>query len=717
MDHLERLSFQDLHLRLRPVNRVLRAAVERQAESASRLVRPDVTALCVTDEQVKVLLTDIENTAVKMPSGIEPFSFTDEEVSVLEKLRIHAGSAHLVLPFDRLAQDLKLTTFEQASILLCLAPELNRAYERIYAYINDDLNRRYPSVELICTVLAVDLETRLRYLRFLSSSGRLRRFGILIPRRNDSAELQDGLRPAPGLLDFLAGRIGNCLGLFRDSSDIPKPKNIVLPGTVDQEMVDHLGAALADGRVDVVGIWGPKSAGIEEAAFAISGKAGKHMRRWLTFDRSVPENDIESSLKKSIREAQLLDTALWLKTDELSDPFIETRSDLLGDTLASSSVPLILTGIHPWRPIQLLCQRRYAEMELEPPGFNARIETWSQIIPDLSLEKRADLAARLRLSPEKIGAAASVARTRMRLAGNGQPLCIDDYIENACKAVTHKRSGRFVSVMKPKRGPDDLVLPPLLHAQIIDIGKYFRSWPRVSENWGFGKAGLGGRGVKVLFSGDSGTGKTLAAEVIAGTVGTLLLKVDLGRVTSKWVGETEKNLETAFQEAEDSHAVLFFDEAEALFGKRGESRTGTDRYANLEVSFLLQRLEEFDGLVILASNLKDQIDSAFMRRFHVVVRFPRPSEAERLRLWQIAFPAEAPLADDADLEALSHLDMTGASIVASARTASLLAADDNFGSISMVHVVQAIARQYQQEARVLPPAELGFYAELLNEQL
>src|SRR5216683_2955483 len=148
--------------------------------------------------------------------------------------------------------------------------------------------------------------------------------------------------------------------------------------------------------------------------------------------------------------------------------------------------------------------------------------------------------------------------------------------------------------------------------------------------------------MKALFAGDPGTGKTLAAEVIAGLLGLALYKVDLARIVSKWVGETEKNLEAAFREAEESHVVLFFDEADALFGKRGEVQHGADRYANLEVSYLLQRLEDHYGLVILASDLKDQIDNAFIRRFQIVLNFPRPSEAERLKIWEIAFPKAAP---------------------------------------------------------------------------
>jgi SpoVK/Ycf46/Vps4 family AAA+-type ATPase len=159
---------------------------------------------------------------------------------------------------------------------------------------------------------------------------------------------------------------------------------------------------------------------------------------------------------------------------------------------------------------------------------------------------------------------------------------------------------------------------------------------------------------------------------------------------------------------------LFFDEAEALFGKRAEVQHGTDRYANLEVSYLLQRLESSRGLVILASNLKDQIDPAFVRRFHVAIHFPKPSFRERLRIWKLAFPVAAPLGADVDFDALAQLDMTGAAIVGTARTAALLAADSRASRISMSHVVCSTARQFRREARVLTPVELGKYGALLQ---
>ena len=240
---------------------------------------------------------------------------------------------------------------------------------------------------------------------------------------------------------------------------------------------------------------------------------------------------------------------------------------------------------------------------------------------------------------------------------------------------------------------------------VLELAAACRAWPRIAEDWGFAARG-GAGGVKALFTGEPGTGKTLAAEVIAGMLGLTLLKIDLSQVVSKWVGETEKNLEAAFRRAENSQALLFFDEADALFGKRGEVKHGMDRYANLEVGFLLQRLEQSDALVILASNLKENLDKAFTRRFHYIIHFPRPETAERERIWRLAFPPGTPVARDVDFSALAYLDMTGAAIVGAARSAALLAAHSSGAEISADHIIQGITRQYQRDARLLRPEEL-----------
>jgi hypothetical protein len=335
---------------------------------------------------------------------------------------------------------------------------------------------------------------------------------------------------------------------------------------------------------------------------------------------------------------------------------------------------------------------------------------WSAAFPVLDGVRLDDLAARYHMSAGDLRAVASVADTDARLAGDDQA----DHVEPAIATVSRGRHSSAVQSIIPTRTVTELVLPDAQMSQITEIASAARAWPRIAESWGFVRhAGYGG--IKALFTGEPGTGKTLSAEVVTGILGMELLKVDLAQVVSKWVGETEKNMEAVFQQAEDSHAVLLFDEADALFGKRGEVKHGTDRYANLEVGYLLQRLEASEGLIILTSNLKENIDAAFTRRFHFVVHFPRPGAAERLRLWQLAFPPEAPLSSDIDMDALCCLDMTGASITAAARAAALTAADNESPTIGMRHVVRGIARQFQREARLFRPSELGRYAELLAD--
>ena len=293
----------------------------------------------------------------------------------------------------------------------------------------------------------------------------------------------------------------------------------------------------------------------------------------------------------------------------------------------------------------------------------------------------------------------------------------DDPLVVASAALERQNVSRFTTVITPKRGRDDLILPEPLKTQVLEISDFHKAWPAVSGPWGFGRMMTGPGGIKALFTGDPGTGKTLAAEVIAKELGRPLLKLDLSRVVSKWVGETEKHLDAVFLEAQDRDSVLCLDEADSLLGKRGEIRQGTDRYANLEVSYLLQRLEEHPGLVVMASNHKENIDPAFMRRFQTILHFARPGPIERVKIWRIAFPQTAPyqLEEKVKLDELARLDMTGAAIVESARTAALLAAKSakpgEQATVELKHIADAVKRQYLRESRVLSAKELKLLGE------
>ena len=235
------------------------------------------------------------------------------------------------------------------------------------------------------------------------------------------------------------------------------------------------------------------------------------------------------------------------------------------------------------------------------------------------------------------------------------------------------------------------------------IAAHLRQRFKVQEEWGFAAQGSRGLGLATLFAGESGTGKTLAAEVLAHTLQLDLFRIDLSAVVSKYIGETEKNLRKVFDAAEDCGAILLFDEADALFGKRTEVKDSHDRHANIEVSYLLQRMEAYHGLAILTTNLKSSLDPAFLRRLRFIVHFPFPDQAQRLALWQRVFPAGTPTRE-LDFEKLSRLSMTGGSIRNIALNAAFLAADDG-EPVMMRHLLQASHAEASKRERPLADAE------------
>jgi hypothetical protein len=694
------VAIRHLLIRLRPLNRALRAAVERQAAEAAQLDRPDLVPYCITDEQVGVLLDRLD--ALPLSDRIDAASLSPEEQAAEQQIREQAAAAGVVLPLDALARQLDLTDQEQQALLLCAAPELDRAYERVIAYVLDDLNRRFPCVELLTLITAGSGLGGLAERGVLSRTGRLRLLGLLTPHGEAPTELRQELRVPPAVVDYLLGHGGDLALLAHDPGAVPIPETIAIPTQLDAAHLDRLAKAIRAGDLELVGIWGSPRDGQREAVYALAQAAGMPLRQAV-------DNDIGDALNL----AATLGAILWLQTDGFE------LSSAVAGLLGRSRTPVCLTGSEPWRPASIVAARGYAEIVIAPPSYRDRIWMWARALPELDADMVADLAARYRVSDEELRAIATLSHgdalphPDLESSVISHDRTFHGAITQAVSIVTCGPAVGFAHAIIPRRRPEELILPPAEHQMVLEVAAACRAWPRIAEGWGFAAGGAGG--VKALFTGEPGTGKTLAAEVIAGMLGLTLLKVDLSQVVSKWVGETEKNLETVFAHAENHQALLFFDEADALFGKRGDIKQGIDRYANLEVGFLLQRLERSDAMVILASNLRENLDKAFTRRFHYIVHFPRPEMPERERMWRLAFPPNAPLTADADLSAMARLDMTGASISGAARAAALLAADTGGQVIETSHIVRGIRRQFAREARLLRLEELGPYAELVRE--
>lgn len=687
------IALRHLELRLAPLDRRLRQAIENRDEKSRRWIRVSKRGFYMTAQHARGLLDGLAQRA-----ALPPFEPTADEREAEARLALE-GEA----PLLRLERSLSLERFESDAIVLCAAVEIDRDYEKLFGFLHDDLTCRLPSCDLLARLLSGCESDRIARLADFSRFGKLRRLHILTSHGDAPTELRRELRLNPAHLSYLLSGAGDPVPLSVDPGAVDLTCEPLLADDLDHARIVNLGRALAQGTVNVAGIWGPPLASPPSVARALARIAKRPLRRVHFCDPHAPCFDPRANVRDSILAAAHLGALLWMDVAELASAEWERYRGLIADALLTTNVPLILTGHQPWRPSRLLASHAYAEIALNEPGYRARADLWLAAAPELPSAQADALASRFRLAPDDVKAAIRVAQTDLR--SNPSSGSYGECLDAACATVIRKSSAQYATIVEPRRGPDDLVLPADLHRQVLEIGDFYLASSRVYEDWGFGKLVTGRGGFKALFTGDSGTGKTLACEVIAGRLKLPLLKVDLSRIVSKWVGETEKNLEAVFREAEDSQAVLFFDEADSLFGKRGAVRNGSDRWANMEVGYLLQRLEDYFGLAVLASNFKEQVDPAFLRRFQCVLHFPAPGPPERMRIWRRALrdvPHDAAL----PLEQWSKLDMTGASIVAAAFTAAALAANAGAASVTASHLLDAVSRQYQRESRLLDRALL-----------
>ncbi|WP_217277605.1 ATP-binding protein [Corallococcus exiguus] len=362
----------------------------------------------------------------------------------------------------------------------------------------------------------------------------------------------------------------------------------------------------------------------------------------------------------------------------------------------------------PW--IRMVSRHLPAVVLLVP--HNAYTGAWPTVdLPELDLDARrrvfeaefgegpvaAALALRFRSSLDEVRAASRAATTKRRLAGGASSGVDADAIALELLAQGARKMGRLVTHILSRAVFDDLVVPPHLRDTLVDIVGFYRAAPRVRAEMGLSGASPLGRGLSCLFSGSPGTGKTFAAQCLASALGLNLYRIDLSQVVSKYIGETEKALSRVFEEAEAGHGILLFDEADALFGKRSEVKDAHDRYANVEVAYLLQRMESFEGISILTTNLRSNMDTAFLRRLRFVLEFPMPDASMRTSLWQRSLPPATRWAPGLDLRHfVERFSLAGGSIYNIGVAAAHLAASEPDGLVRIDHLVRATYRELEK---------------------
>jgi AAA+ superfamily predicted ATPase len=628
--------------------------------------------------------------AVRAVAGVD-----DNQDDALRGLYISDDQA-LTLAGDLGAQDadpaletaverLELDALDAAVLAVCSAPELHPRYGRLYAYLQDDVTRRLPSPRLVASLLTGDGVESHDVLACFAPDARLVAVGavrLLVP--DQAMPLAD--RPVK-LADRLAAFIlGAGTGLLEAGAPVALRRVALQPGIVgrDESVADVARSLQADTHLPLV-VCGP------DAPAIVATAAGRPLVlldvRDLERSRALADATLAAALEHAL-----------LCFDGLEDLNASERSRLL-EQIDSRPERSVLIG-RTRREAQALADRTVLLVELPFPSFGERRAAWEGFS---GAGSAADVAAKFRLSIEQIVAAAEVSRVAARTRGLETPEPAD--LDLGARHASSSRLGDLAARLSPGYSFDDLVLPERQRELLRSISAYLRHRDRVLSEWGYERTVARTQGLKVLFAGESGTGKTMAAQVLAAELGLDLFRVDLATVVSKYIGETEKNLERIFTAADGSNAILFFDEADALFGKRSEVSDSHDRYANIEVAYLLQRMELYPGAAILATNFKRNIDDAFIRRLDFVVDFPFPEADDRKKIWRLVLPQAAPVSDDIDLDFLAtQFKLSGGAIRNCSLAAAFRAADEN-GEISMGHLVRAVAQEYGKQGRLTLEAD------------
>jgi SpoVK/Ycf46/Vps4 family AAA+-type ATPase len=696
------LALDDLLPALRRLDRLIERAVRAAAASFCPDSADPYRGLVIRADEVERLLRREPATPTLIGHG-----------GSLDDLDLAPSAPGLL----RLGRVFGLSTFELDTILIALAPELDLRYERLYAYLHDDVTRKRPSVDLALNLLCVNAVERLtQRARFAPTAPLLRHRLIHL--------LPDPQRPEPPLIahelkldeqvvrwllgnDEIDGRLAPFANLVA-----PFPQTLApFLAETGQALLHLAEEALLNSEPLRLGFQGPAGNGQTELAKHLAVTLGFQL---LSLDLGrllANELSPEAALRLCFREARYHGAILYLdKTDALGSDAESGSVPDLRNALANHPGIVILSGERPWPQLALASPDLIA-VPVPAADMRQRRTAWAAALASAGIALPPDhvalLAGRFRLSLTQIDAALASARAlaRWREATLDTEPTLPEIFQSA-RAQAGPALAATAQKIEPRFTWEDLVLPDDAISQLHEICARVNQRERVLATWGFAHKLSLGQGTNALFSGPSGTGKTMAAEVIASDLGLDLYRIELAGVVSKYIGETEKNLDGIFAAAVGANAILFFDEADALFGKRSEVRDAHDRYANIETAYLLQKMEQYDGVTILATNLRGNLDEAFTRRLAFTVHFPFPDESNRARIWSGIWPSDISLAPEVDLDTIARrFPLSGGSIKNSALAAAYLAADAG-EPVTTDYLLHAIRREYQKMGKQLTMAEL-----------
>jgi hypothetical protein len=576
----------------------------------------------------------------------------------------------------QLARRLGLSSFEREVLLLCCAMELDPGIAALCARAQGDAGRSYPTFALAIALFdaptwdAISPERPLRYWRLIE-----------ISQPGGSPLTVSALRADERIVNYLKGlnhlddRLSLLLGPLEvpEGAELPPSQQGVADG-----ISNRLQQMAAGERLPVIQLLGADALSKQLVAAQAAATVGLHVLRLPALLIPTPAHELETLARLWQRESLLLPLALYLAdvAQESDAPSAGTHSPV-HRLISRTGGPIFVDT----REAMPGLAENSLRVEVAKPTTSEQKEAWASALGTTGGKAGSKSGGKAGVDSAELLAAqfnlsvAGIRHIAKRVASDSDVAYseLHDRLWMECLTSTRPRLDSLAQRVDAKATWQDIVLPPVETSLLRQIAAQVGHRSTVHETWGFARKMNRGLGISALFAGDSGTGKTMAAEVIANELRLNLYRIDLSAVVSKYIGETEKNLRRLFDAAEDGGAILFFDEADALFGKRSEVKDSHDRYANIEINYLLQRMEAYGGLAILATNRQSALDQAFMRRLRFVVNFPFPNVTQRKAMWEKAFPPKTPT-KDLDFDRLARLNLTGGNITGIALNAAFHAA-------------------------------------------
>lgn len=646
----------------------------------------------------------------------------------IERSRLESLRRGIVLRLDRVIELFNLNRIDTNILLIALALEFDTRFERFYAYLQDDVTKKRPSIDLCLSLLCADVadktKTRKRFLR----SSPLVKHHLLCLVEDPSQFLPPSIKTNIKIDDDIAKYL---LELDDDGlSSLPcvkriKPcgrlEDVLLPEVFKTKIHELAKVHFARSKPLTLHFQGDHGLGKKKVAEALCNEFGLGL---LVVDTTVlvkaDFSDFVTSVRSICRTAKLTSSLVyWDRVDALLVEEKRDRTEQWVEILSDYGSVEFIAG-QKEQAFQAAAQLlAHIRVPFPRPTVEERGQLWRFFLDNSNVSVNSDvdleaIAAEFRLTGGQIRSAVNTAIQVAYWRDPQNHLLSSEDIYASCRSQSSPNLAALAKKIIPHYTRDDIVLPQEQMAQLEEILNTVRYRALVLEQWGFNRKLSLGKGVNILFTGPPGTGKTMAADVMANELGLDLYKIDLSNVVSKYIGETEKNLSHIFDEAQSTNAILFFDEADALFGKRTAVRDAHDRYANIEVGYLLQQMEEYDGVTILATNLRRNMDDAFVRRIAFVVRFPVPNVEDRLRIWERIWPPETPLMDNLDLPFMAQqFELQGGSIKNIALAAAFLAASDG-QVVGMNQLIWATRSELKKKGKAVSNQSFGPYAEHLH---